>query len=130
MSKECENNRCELEIILDRVCDQSATAADRQRLNELLAGASDGDGAALRRHYVDLMRLQAALAWQFMPGKPLSIEELQRISLADSVMDQVLGQEQRNGEQRIGSKEHAPARQATTGEATTGEARYDRRSNG
>lgn len=90
MSKMSQDSRRELEAILDRICDQSATVEDRQRLNELLTGEP-----ALREQYVALMRLQAELVWRFMPGKPLSIQELQRMSLADSVMDRMEDQEAR-----------------------------------
>ena len=68
MSKTPQESRRQLETILDRVCNQTATTADRQRLNELLA-----EDATAREHYVAQMRLHAALTWRFMPGRSFSL---------------------------------------------------------
>ena len=74
--------RGELESILDRAIDQLATGDDWRRLNGLLA-----ENVALQSLYVAWMRLHGHLAWHFSPPQELSLDELRRFSLADSLAD-------------------------------------------
>ena len=60
-------------------------AEDRLALRTLLA-----ERAELRSQYVAWMRLHANLSWRFMPGKPLSPDELQRYAVAEAIADEAM----------------------------------------
>ena len=81
MSENESNPRVELESLLALVLDGAATENQQQRVARLLSTHEE-----LRAGFVETMRLHAALAWQFLPGRPLSLEELQTFSRAEELL--------------------------------------------
>ncbi len=65
------NNDQELDRLIDRMCDQIASADELAALGKRLV--EDPEAC---EHYLACLELHARLAWQMMPGKPFSSEEL------------------------------------------------------
>ncbi len=67
------NDDRDLDRLIDRMCDQIASADELAALGRRLA-----EDPAARDHYIACLELHARLAWQMAPGKPFSPEELFR----------------------------------------------------
>jgi hypothetical protein len=71
-------NDQELDRLIDRMCDQIATDDELAALGKRLV--EDPDAC---EHYLACLELHGRLAWQMMPGKPFSSEELLCFAQAD-----------------------------------------------
>ncbi len=100
------NNDQELDRLIDRMCDQIASADELAELGKRLV--EDPEAC---EHYIACLELHARLAWQMMPGKPFSPEELLCYTQAsgDSGPQEGLGFRVQESEEKVGSGQWAAA---------------------
>ena len=73
MTADSFNDDRDLDRLIDRMCDQVATADDLAAL-----GCRLTEDTSAQDRYLASLRFHAALAWQMSPGVPFSAEELER----------------------------------------------------
>ncbi|MBN1394298.1 MAG: hypothetical protein JW959_04695, partial [Pirellulales bacterium] len=84
MNFERANDERDLDRLIDRMCDQLASADELAALGRLLS-----EDPAARDHYIACLELHARLAWQMTPGRPFSSEELLRYTDEQAVRGKI-----------------------------------------